>query len=76
MATGGTNKKESGELLDLFFLTFNCAKTPVDVDVFARHLRTALSENGARKHGQAKSAVGAGDEEESGEAVLPELVVL
>lgn len=32
--------------LDLFVLTFNCAKTIIDVDVFARHLRGALQEHG------------------------------
>lgn len=76
MAAGGTNKKNQGSLLDLFFLTFNCAKSPVDVDVFARHLRAALREKRERGHGEVRSAVDLEEEEERGKAALPDLVVL
>lgn len=31
--------------LDLFILTFNCAKTLVDVPIFAAHLQQALGQN-------------------------------
>lgn len=37
--------------LDLFVLTFNCAKTIIDVDVFARHLQGALQQHGQRREG-------------------------
>lgn len=36
--------------VDLFVLTFNCAKTVIDVDVFARHLRGALGQYGVQAH--------------------------
>ncbi len=32
--------------LDLFILTFNCAKNLIEVPVFAAHLQKALGENG------------------------------
>ena len=50
------------EELDLFFLTFNCAKTPVDVDVFARHLSGALGQRRTNNEGNGNG--------------LPDLVVL
>lgn len=31
--------------LDLFILTFNCAKNLIDTSVFASHLQGALSQN-------------------------------
>jgi hypothetical protein len=31
--------------LDLFILTFNCAKSLIDASVFAAHLHGALSQN-------------------------------
>ncbi|KKY35226.1 putative inositol 5-phosphatase [Diaporthe ampelina] len=37
--------------LDLFVLTFNCAKNIIDVDVFARHLQGALQQHGQRREG-------------------------
>lgn len=49
--------------VDLFVLTFNCAKTVIDVDVFARHLRSALGQHG----GQAGVVT---------DVELPDLVVL
>ncbi|KAL1862735.1 hypothetical protein Daus18300_008379 [Diaporthe australafricana] len=39
--------------LDLFVLSFNCAKTVINVDVFARHLRGALQQHGQRREGDA-----------------------
>lgn len=71
-------------LLDVFFLTFNCAKTPVDVDVFARHLRGALVQHGTQQQRQRRDEGSSGDSEEeegaeakSGRGVgLPDLVVL
>lgn len=52
--------------LDLFVLTFNCAKNIIDVDVFARHLQHALQQHGQRREGD-----GLSDPLE-----LPDLVVL
>lgn len=49
--------------VDLFVLTFNCAKTVIDVDVFARHLRSALVHHDRQAQGVT-------------EAELPDLVVL
>lgn len=49
--------------VDLFVLTFNCAKAVIDVDVFARHLRSALGQQG----GQTGSVTN---------VELPDLVVL
>lgn len=75
-------------LLDVFFLTFNCAKTPVDVDVFARHLRGALVQHGTQQQQQQqrqkryRGSSGDSEEEEGAEARsgrgvgLPDLVVL
>lgn len=75
--------------LDLFFLTFNCAKTPIDVDVFARHLRGALVQRGNRKQrhpGEVRvdgeqweedTGLGGVEQEEGGIGDgLPDLVVL
>lgn len=59
--------------VDLLVLTFNCAKTVIDVDVFARHLRSALVQHGQDQngggHAQAAGAAAAAEE-------LPDLVVL
>lgn len=49
--------------VDLFVLTFNCAKTVIDVDVFAAHLRGALVQHGGPARGVT-------------EVELPDLVVL
>ncbi|KAG8161136.1 hypothetical protein KVR01_009400 [Diaporthe batatas] len=38
--------------LDLFVLTFNCAKNIIDVDVFARHLQNALLQHGQTRDGE------------------------
>lgn len=54
--------------LDLFVLSFNCAKNIIDVDLFARHLRGALQEHGQRRE---DDAPGLKDGIE-----LPDLVVL
>lgn len=54
--------------LDLFVLTFNCAKNIIDVDVFARHLQHALQQHGQRREGD-----GPGLNEP---LELPDLVVL
>jgi hypothetical protein len=54
--------------LDLFVLTFNCAKNIIDVDVFARHLQNALQQHGQRREGDGSRV---GDP-----AGLPDLVVL
>lgn len=35
--------KMAAQALDVFVLTFNCGKAVVDVNVFSRHLRNALS---------------------------------
>jgi len=35
----------SPSTLDLFILTFNCAKNLINVGVFASHLYSALSQN-------------------------------
>lgn len=35
--------KMAASALDVFVLTFNCGKAVVDANVFARHLRSALS---------------------------------
>lgn len=48
--------------LDLFVLTFNCAKNIIDVDVFARHLQNALLQHGQTTQGD-------------GSVQLPDLVV-
>lgn len=60
--------------LDLFVLTFNCAKTIIDVDVFARHLRGALQEHGQCRQGNASDDPD--DRPQEGLAELPDLVVL
>ncbi|ROW10276.1 hypothetical protein VMCG_01929 [Cytospora schulzeri] len=60
--------------LDLFVLTFNCAKTIIDVDVFARHLRGALQEHGQRREGEVPEDLD--DRPQKDEPVeLPDLVV-
>lgn len=66
--------------LDLFVLTFNCAKTIIDVDVFARHLRGALQEHGQRRDGEVPDRLDDPDDlddgPQEGKAVeLPDLVV-
>lgn len=85
MAAGRTTTSKDSGLLDLFFLTFNCAKTPVDVDVFARHLRAALRENARAAHarrsastrdGAARSEESQDEDEGATRAELPDLVVL
>ncbi|POS73226.1 endonuclease/Exonuclease/phosphatase [Diaporthe helianthi] len=43
---------DPGASLDLFVLTFNCAKTIIDVDVFARHLQNALLQHGQKRQGE------------------------
>lgn len=74
------------DLLDLFFLTFNCAKTPVDVNVFARHLRRALVQRGQRQQRYEGEVSVEGEEWTEGTGLdgaeaelgdgLPDLVVL
>lgn len=59
--------------LDLFFLTFNCAKNIIDVDVFARHLRAALQEHGQTREGEVPDP---DDGPHDDPAALPDLVVL
>ncbi|ROW16554.1 hypothetical protein VPNG_02819 [Cytospora leucostoma] len=59
--------------LDLFVLTFNCAKTIIDVDIFARHLRGALQEHGQSRQGDVSDDPGDRPQEDLGE--LPDLVV-
>ncbi|KAJ0123716.1 inositol 5-phosphatase [Diaporthe amygdali] len=54
--------------LDLFVLSFNCAKNIIDVDVFARHLRGALQQHGQRRDGPHVSGL-------KGIVELPDLVV-
>lgn len=54
--------------LDLFVLTFNCAKNIIDVDVFARHLQGGLQQHGQRREGDGSRS--------EGPVQLPDLVVL
>ena len=54
--------------LDLFVLTFNCAKNIIDVDVFARHLQNALQQHGQSREGDGARLSDPGE--------LPDLVVL
>lgn len=44
-ATTTATSKMAPSTLDLFILTFNCAKNFINVPVFASHLRHALSQN-------------------------------
>jgi len=43
--TTDIEKTMAPSTLDLFFLTFNCAKNLIDVGVFSSHLYGALSKN-------------------------------
>jgi len=49
-ATAGESRSSSASTMtpstavDVFFLTFNCAKNFIDVPVFATHLHTALKQ--------------------------------
>ncbi|KUI60165.1 Type I inositol polyphosphate 5-phosphatase 13 [Cytospora mali] len=61
--------------LDLFVLTFNCAKTIIDVDVFARHLRGALQEHGQRWDGEVPDDTNDGSQQQDEPIDLPDLVV-
>lgn len=63
--------------LDLFVLTFNCAKAIIDVDVFAQHLREALQEHGQSREGEVPDHLDDRPQEDEDEDVdLPDLVVL
>ncbi|KAH6630381.1 Endonuclease/exonuclease/phosphatase [Chaetomium sp. MPI-SDFR-AT-0129] len=61
--------------LDLFMLTFNCAKNFIDPPVFAAHLYGALE--GQQRNATATSAVGSagGQDGTAGGSLLPDLVV-
>jgi hypothetical protein len=43
----GPDSKMGPSTLDLFILTFNCAKNLINVPVFAAHLHDALGKNGS-----------------------------
>lgn len=64
--------------LDVFVLTFNCGKAPVDANVFARHLRSALSHDVevAREGAGELNVDPGGPAEPETRANLPDLVVL
>lgn len=45
VASTDLEKTMAPSTLDLFILTFNCAKNLINVGVFASHLHSALSQN-------------------------------